>query len=409
VKEIGSTEVDDADTIVVTRQLRRSQPGQMPLPALPDQELQSDKQNRSTSSPDYATTSNSERANSTAMPPAHEALQLPQQAQAVHLPDIEQATQQHFGLGVAPLDANHGAPTHMRTSAYAFSNMPNLDFFDPFLGNTFEQFQLPNLPDSTTHFSPLEQMSPPCRGDSSDNSSDINLRVSQPLEIEIDVMILEVDDQTQLPQPQSTWFNNTVTRSIAQLPQVVKLPAAKHPPITFTDAMQVQMQADLSSRVGLSQMNNFHLPGATALQKCLRTYVDAFHVHLPILHLQSLNFMQTPSPLILALCAIGALYRLERKIAANLYIKAVQALSTQDVDSIDYMTAEKLLRCWETPNKISRKAERPLWVSQARLLLLFFSAFSGEPSTVRRSIEELGYLTNVRRFLCVEFLSLTIL
>lgn len=59
--------------------------------------------------------------------------------------------------------------------------------------------------------------------------------------------------------------------------------------------------------------------GPKELEQFLNTYFDAFHPHLPIIHLPSFTQSQMPSALVLAVASIGALYRLSRRKAYILY------------------------------------------------------------------------------------------
>jgi hypothetical protein len=55
------------------------------------------------------------------------------------------------------------------------------------------------------------------------------------------------------------------------------------------------------------------------MRQFLKCYLVCFHRHCPIIHLPSLNFEAVPCHLIMAMCAIGALYRLRRKTAHELW------------------------------------------------------------------------------------------
>ncbi|KPM43781.1 hypothetical protein AK830_g2765 [Neonectria ditissima] len=70
------------------------------------------------------------------------------------------------------------------------------------------------------------------------------------------------------------------------------------------------------------------MPSPWIYQSYLSSYAMCFHCHFPIIHLQSLGLDKTPSPLILAICCIGALYRLDRSRAGYLYDLAVRSTKT---------------------------------------------------------------------------------
>lgn len=59
------------------------------------------------------------------------------------------------------------------------------------------------------------------------------------------------------------------------------------------------------------------------LSRFLKSYFDHFHRHLPIIHAPSLILAQCPSPLILGMSCIGALYRFDRRRAVRIYNMAI--------------------------------------------------------------------------------------
>jgi hypothetical protein len=71
---------------------------------------------------------------------------------------------------------------------------------------------------------------------------------------------------------------------------------------------QIPLTSDMEPLLSLQDMQQF-----------LRCYVNCFHRHCPIIHLPSLNLEAVPCHLIMAMCAIGALYRLRRKTAHDLW------------------------------------------------------------------------------------------
>lgn len=74
------------------------------------------------------------------------------------------------------------------------------------------------------------------------------------------------------------------------------------------------------------------------LKQFIKAYVDSFHQHLPIIHLPSFVPSSAPSPLVLAMASIGALYRLRRRRAHELFDLADKLVSlkfdqTQDAET----------------------------------------------------------------------------
>jgi hypothetical protein len=66
----------------------------------------------------------------------------------------------------------------------------------------------------------------------------------------------------------------------------------------------------------------FNLPAVLQLQQFIKCYISCFHNHFPILHFPSLVTKPLYAPLILAILAVGALYRLKRATAKELWVCA---------------------------------------------------------------------------------------
>jgi hypothetical protein len=71
---------------------------------------------------------------------------------------------------------------------------------------------------------------------------------------------------------------------------------------------QIPLTSDMEPLLSIRDMRQF-----------LKCYLVCFHRHCPIIHLPSLNLEAVPCHLIMAMCAIGALYRLRRKTAHDLW------------------------------------------------------------------------------------------
>jgi hypothetical protein len=275
-----------------------------------------------------------------------------------------------------------------------------LDFFDPFLGMTPKQaeaFTLPTL--DATGWSPLENFS----GSSQASLHDYGLQQGQSLlNIESpnkeDALNHPVATESHLQQQSAPWKTPKLNKAYAQaelvrLVQDSQQPSAKpqkSPAVVFSDAMRTNVLKDLNERLP-GQLEKFRLPPAAALQKCLQTYFDAFHIHLPIFHLHTMDLEHTPAPLVLAICAIGARYRLERKISASLYIKADQALTAAVSDRGAHLHKKpRLLEDWIRPRLTpAQSVAESLWKSQTRLLLCMLVCFSGDTEAISRAILQL--------------------
>jgi hypothetical protein len=104
-----------------------------------------------------------------------------------------------------------------------------------------------------------------------------------------------------------------------RLPRVVTEAPRKIPIPTVDEEVYALIVKDIKERLTIQQMEDFSIPTSQNLERFLTSYVTCFHRHFPIIHLASLDLKRTPSPLILSMCAIGALYRLSRKTAKDIW------------------------------------------------------------------------------------------
>ncbi|PNS14175.1 hypothetical protein CAC42_6688 [Sphaceloma murrayae] len=188
--------------------------------------------------------------------------------------------------------------------------------------------------------------------------------------------------------------NETTSTSQMELslPNIQKHPSVKAPPIRITPQTRSTLIHDLATRLGPG--HNAELPSEVILEKCLRAYLDCCHIHMPFLHLRTFKVNKCPSPLLLAMCAIGSLYRLERSIAGDLFEKASKALERTLANQ-----ALKMNLGWVKPKSgVPNSDHNPLWVAQTQHLVIFFSTFSGDPKAVRKGFDMLPQLTMDYRF-----------
>lgn len=91
-------------------------------------------------------------------------------------------------------------------------------------------------------------------------------------------------------------------------------------PITELDeAKYAHVLAEARSRLSSEDAQKFRLPSSQKLDRFFTSYLTCFHHHFPVVHLQTLRDNNAGAPLIMAMCAIGALYRLNRKVAKDLW------------------------------------------------------------------------------------------
>lgn len=130
---------------------------------------------------------------------------------------------------------------------------------------------------------------------------------------------------TETDQNQQDHLYNYSRRLFRQLPRILQEKSHTTPRAEIDSATYERLCDDIMNRSGMEASQKV-VPSNQELQRFLNAYIDCFHRHLPIVHLPSLLISKTPSPLILALSCIGALYRLERRRAVLLYQLALDLL-----------------------------------------------------------------------------------
>lgn len=163
------------------------------------------------------------------------------------------------------------------------------------------------------------------------------------------------------------------------LPRVMREKVATPPKLTIDDAVHDSLLRDIRGRVK-EELDDTAIPKAKELERLIEAYIKCFHCHFPIVHFASLDFSTAPGPLILSICAIGALYRLERRRAVQFHNLASSALHSAVSSHPSGSTAPA--------------AARPLWVVQSCLLLSMYAAFSGQPAAVLSTVEKMGFFKN---------------
>ncbi|KAJ5159691.1 uncharacterized protein N7482_006695 [Penicillium canariense] len=124
--------------------------------------------------------------------------------------------------------------------------------------------------------------------------------------------------------------------------------------------------------------DNFQIPSSAALNRYLSTYFNLYHPHLPFLHQQSFKPTSAPTPLLLAVLSIGALYTFERDHAFMLHVgsKVLVNQFLQHKENFD-----------------SRKC--PLWLMQSTLLNMVFESWSGDPKGLEWTCSIKSLLANM--------------
>ncbi|KAL3426708.1 zinc finger protein [Phlyctema vagabunda] len=133
------------------------------------------------------------------------------------------------------------------------------------------------------------------------------------------------------------------------------------------------IQRDLRNCSSAETLHQFNLPSASKMQQFTTSYFISFHRHFPILHLHSITTSDTVyTPLLLAISAIGALYRLSRITAREIW-KCAQVLIEPDL------------------RRTGSMSPLPTHVVQAKLLLTVFAVFGGNIEDSVASSEVVGF------------------
>lgn len=147
------------------------------------------------------------------------------------------------------------------------------------------------------------------------------------------------------------------------------------PKLMFDDSIYRSICGDLQARLNREEWDQNKLPNAQELEKFLESYICCFHRHFPVVHIPSLDLESAPSPLTLAICCVGAMYRLDRRRADILYDLASPLLHSAVAAS----------------RKVRPPSPSPLWAVQGCLLLAMYAVFSGRPALVLSNLEKTGF------------------
>lgn len=107
------------------------------------------------------------------------------------------------------------------------------------------------------------------------------------------------------------------------------------------------------------------IPDRHMMQQYIRRYFRTFHRHQPFLHEPTWSPNTAAIPLVMSVCANGALYSLEYDIARSLFSLAVAMLKRED---------------------------HGIWVLQTLMPLTAFAAWSGKPEDIFQAVELQGRL-----------------
>ncbi|CAK7210085.1 hypothetical protein SBRCBS47491_000651 [Sporothrix bragantina] len=182
----------------------------------------------------------------------------------------------------------------------------------------------------------------------------------------------QVEDQVK-DHATSNGSNNSAARaSPSNLPLLVKGEPPRIPNLAADNDWHALLCKDLAER--LEEPNAIQeVPSAKLLQGFLTSFLDCYYRHQPFIHLPSLSVANTPSPLVLGMCCIGALYRLDRRRAEKLYTLGTKSIAGH-------------VRAF-----LESSAELPLWVGQSAMLLTAYAALSGDKALAGSVMEGNGF------------------
>ena len=185
--------------------------------------------------------------------------------------------------------------------------------------------------------------------------------------------------------------------TFSRMPSLMKETPQKIPAVLVDEETYQNIVADVKSRLTPEQFEDMDMLSSHDMQRFLASYLNCFHRHCPIIHIPSLDLKTTPSHLIFAICAIGALYRLSRKTAKDLWYWAdymVDKVFTRAcLDIVNKDVANRGQQSTTTsPDLLSRSSTAAV---QCRMLLGMFAIFSGDQT--ERAVSRAGYWSTVCR------------
>jgi Fungal specific transcription factor domain len=253
-------------------------------------------------------------------------------------------------------------------------NFPPIDFFDhsnifDFGAMAAQSFMQHNarLPPTTYIDQPLEQLSPPPI-------------FSDPLSMDMGGLYGSSSSSALDPSLE---------------PNDVKMALQKPSHFVFSESMWQNLAREVQTWSPNILTNGVKLPNFKVIQATIRTYIDCFDPNLPIIHIPSLVLDGAPTPLLLAMCAIGSLYRLERKVAADFYHLANDTMSQAETVQPKHRL-RRLSNVFGTPAGAPSlpQPEQPIWKLQTRLLLSFFALFTWDGALAQNAFDDLASLSH---------------
>lgn len=181
------------------------------------------------------------------------------------------------------------------------------------------------------------------------------------------------------------------SRELPPLPRVAD--ESLLPPVPVANISHTVLAA-LLEHIQLADPNGPEELSADILHVCLRTYFEAWDVHLPLFHLPSFDCAKQPPEILLAMAALGALYMYDRRTATCLYLSAA-AQSHIDSFHPDHRYAELFYAGDLVSPSQAMTGDVSLNRARTRYLLGIFGIYSGNEEVVDSAMAGLGGHVNV--------------
>ena len=187
------------------------------------------------------------------------------------------------------------------------------------------------------------------------------------------------------------------TRELPPLPRVADESLIPPLPVaTISDSVL----AALLEHIQAANPNGPETLSTDIVHVCLRTYFEAWDVHLPLFHQPSFDCAKQPPEILLAMAALGALYMYDRKTATCLYLSAA---AQAHIDSFhpDHRYAELFYAGDLVSPSQAMTGDVNLNRARTRYLLGIFGVYSGNEEIVDNAMARLGGHVNVGTCVCL--------
>lgn len=194
----------------------------------------------------------------------------------------------------------------------------------------------------------------------------------------------------------------SVTADVRELPNLPHVAdETTLPPLPIANISNSVLAA-LLEHIQAANPNGSEGLSTDIIHVCLRTYFEAWDVHLPLFHRPSFDCAKQPPETLLAMAALGALYMYDRKTATCLYLLAA---AQADIDSFDpdHRYAELFYAGDLVSPSEAITGDVNLNRARTRYLLGIFGIYSGNEEIVDDAMARSGGHVNVGNRLRLTF------